>query len=74
MRVDVYASYVEETKADDNTTTENSVRKNFRNLTMEDAKSKVTDFLNNIPENATSFYMEVHKSYNDQMDAALSSI
>jgi hypothetical protein len=67
MKFDVYASYTEQ--VDDST--ENTVRKTTRNLSLEDAKKAVNDFFDSFPEKATGMYLEVSKSYNDQIDAAL---
>jgi hypothetical protein len=67
MKFDVYASYTEQ--VDDST--ENTVRKTTRNLSLEDAKKAVNDFFDSFPEKTTGMYLEVSKSYNDQIDAAL---
>jgi hypothetical protein len=75
MKFDIYANHSYEVVTDnDSTKTEQSTTQRFRNLTLEDAKSKVDDIFKNIPENANNFYLEVHKSYEEQMDAALKSI
>jgi preprotein translocase subunit Sec63 len=74
MRFDIYSYYNEEIKSDDNTTVENSIRKNFKNLDLKAAKEKLNEFLDSVPENATNLYIEMHKSYEEQMDAALQSI
>jgi hypothetical protein len=75
MKVDIYTSVGVEVKSQDNTTTtEENTRKVFRNLSLEDAKKKANEFFDSIPDNATNAYFECHKSYNEQMDAALQSI
>jgi hypothetical protein len=74
MKFDIYTNLSETTKTDDNTTSEKSTRKSYRNLTLEEAKTKVDEFFKSIPENATNVYFEMHKSYDEQMDAALQSI
>ena len=74
MKFDLYSQYSEEIKTDGNTTEEKAVRKNFRNLTLEQAKEAANEFFKSIPENATNVYFEMHKSYDDMMDAELSKI
>lgn len=75
MKFDVYATYSHELTSDDGSTAqENSIRKRFRNLTLEEAKSQVNSFFDSIPTDSNNVYIEIHKSYEEQMDAALKSI
>lgn len=74
MKFDVYASYTQEMTADDNTTTENSTRKRFKGISLEEVKTTVNDFLDNIPENTTNVWLNVEKAYEEQLDAALKSM
>lgn len=74
MKFDVYYNITEEVKTDDNTTTEKSTRKNFKNLTAEEAKKAVNDAFDNIPENAVHLWLNVEKTYEERLDTALKSI
>ena len=74
MKLDVYSYISEEVKSDDNTTTEKSTRKSFKNLTLEEAKERVDELFKNFPENANNVYIEIHKSYEERMEDALNSI
>jgi hypothetical protein len=75
MKFDVYAHWTTETKSEDNVTVnEVSTRKKFKSIELEEAKTKVNDFFSTLPSDATSFYVEVHKSYEERMEDALNSI
>lgn len=71
MKFDVYASITQKVQEDDNTHTEKSTTSRYRNMATDEAKSKVQELFENIPENATGFYLEVYKSYEERMDDAL---
>lgn len=73
MKFDVYTSYTVTISDNANSESTQSIKKRFSNLSADDAKSTVDDFFKSLPDNATDMYVEVMKSYNDQMDAALNS-
>lgn len=74
MKLDVYSYVIEEVKQDENTSTEKSIRKNYSNLTLEEAKAKVNEIFDSVSESATGLFISIDKSYNEQMDMALKSM
>jgi hypothetical protein len=75
LKYNVYSYINQEIQADDSsTTTEKITRKTYKNLTLEEAKTQVNEILDDVPENISGFYLEVTKSYEEQMDSALKSI
>lgn len=74
MRFDIYSNTGYEEKVDETTTVEKTTRKAMKNLSLEEMKTGVNEMLNSIPENATHFFLNVDKSYEDQLDVALKEI
>lgn len=73
MNFDVYYNVVEEVKQNENETTEKNTRKTFRNVSKEEAKKLVNEAFDSLPENAVHMWLNVEKTYEERLDAALKS-
>lgn len=74
MKFDVYANYTQEVEVNDNETAEKTIRKRYGGIDLDETKKVVNDFLDSIPENTTHIWLNVEKTYEERLDAALKSI
>jgi hypothetical protein len=73
MKYDIHSNTTVEIKSEnnENEVKEQSVRNNYRGFDKEQMKNKVNEIIDAIPENATGFYLDVSKNFDEQMDDAL---
>jgi hypothetical protein len=73
MKYDIHSNTAIEVKSEDNENEvkEQSVRNSYRGYDKEQMKNKVNEIIDSIPENATGFYLDVSKNFDERMDDEL---